>query len=49
MNFLGDEAKPLIIIDTPGLNEVSDKKAQKHRIDLIAKLAAMERVDLVLI
>ena len=52
MKFLGDtydEPKPLIIIDTPGLNDVNEEKAKEHRLDLQSKLAAMQRVDVVLI
>lgn len=49
MNFLGDPKKPLIVIDTPGLNDIDMEKRLKHRADLEKKLAAMQRVDLVLI
>ena len=49
VNFLGDKFRPLIIIDTPGLNDVNDVKAKQHRLDLQAKLSAMGHIDMVLI
>ena len=49
VNFLGNEKKPLIIIDTPGLNDISKEKANEHRSDLQGKLAALRRIDLVII
>ena len=51
MNFFGDtydEPKPLIIIDTPGLDDVTTEKTKQRRLDFQAKLVAMQRIDLVL-
>ena len=49
VNYLGDDRKKLIIIDTPGLNDKNVDNGKKHRKDLQLKLEAMEQVDLILI
>ena len=56
VKFLNDESKPLIIIDTPALDDSENEddsgnkeKEKQYRLDLQSKLEAMQRIDLVLI
>ena len=46
---MGDEKNQLIVIDTPGYDDMDKKNSKEYKKDLQNKLAAMERLDLVLI
>lgn len=41
--------KPLVVIDTPGLNDGQKENSSKHETDLEDKLAIIEKIDVILI